>query len=935
MKILKPFLLASLLLCAFFAFGQNHNLNDKLPLDPKITTGKLPCGLTYFIQHNEKPENRAVFFLAVDAGAVLETDEEAGLAHFTEHLGFNGTKQFPGNSLVDELEKKGIYFGGDINAGTGYESTQYYVVLPTDDSALFDMGLKILDGWAFGMLMTSDEIDKERGVIIEEWRGYLGANERMDRKTMPIILKGSRYPHHDVIGTLENLQNFKYETVRGFYKKWYRPENMAIIVVGDVDVADMEKRIVDFFWMNDKPTTPFNRPIMDIPDNVEPLIAIATDPEATGTSLQLNYKHAPTSSQTYGDYRENLVRELYSQMLGARMDELAEKKDSPFDWGYSYFGSYWTESKSSFSHYYSIKDGKSLATLEQVLTELRRAQQHGFTETELARAKAALLTDYENQAKESGKTNSRWRCYSISNYFLKDGNSLTSDSLDLALAQEFLPEISLDEVNAISKEWIHDDNVTLAITMPETKGVKVPTEKQVLDLLNKCKKMNTTPYFDAVNEQPFLAKEPKAGKVVSKTHNDKYDCTELTLSNGVKVFLKTTDFQNDEIQMLVYGKGGTSLYPDNQALNASEAAGVIRDCGIGNYSPTDLAKFRNGKSFSVWPYINSLSEGISAWSTVRDVEYMLQYVYMVFETPRKDAEVFERKCTEWRDQAKLIPNSPDYQFIINFYNARYPNNKRNYVMLTEKMIGQLNLNEMFKIYKERFSNAADFTFVLVGNIDESTIIPLLEKYVGGLPATDKREDYIDRTAEFAKGKVENTFHMGLAEKAKVGIATRLPFEYSDRNEMAVEILSGIVDIKLTEVIREKLSGTYGTYFSLSATNFPQPFANMYIQMGCEPERVDELTNAIWAEIDKIIQNGPEQIDLDKVKEQMTRDYEVRMKNNSAWTSGIVSEIVWNEPFYSLEEYKQLVNSFTVADIQQIARYMNHDEFVRCVLMPGK
>lgn len=928
-------MLVALLLATFCAFGQTHNPNDKLPLDPLITTGKLPCGLTYFIQHNEKPENRAVFFLAVDAGAVLETDEEAGLAHFTEHLGFNGTKQFPGNSLVDKLEQKGIYFGGDINASTGYDATMYYVVLPTDDSTMFDMGLQILDGWAFGMLMTDSEIDKERGVIIEEWRTYLGADERLQRKTMPILLKGSRYPHHDVIGTLENLQNFKYETVRGFYKKWYRPENMAIVVVGDIDVADMEKRIKDFFTMNDKPATAFERPIKSIPDNVEPLIAIATDPEATETTVELNYKHAPTPDQTYADFRENIKRSLYSRMLKARIDELGKKKNSPFNYGYSYFGSYWSEANAAFSHYYETKDGKGLTTLELLLTELRRVQQHGFTATELTRAKDALLTDYEDQAKEVGKMASQWRCYSIASYFLEEGTSLTSDSLDVVLAKEYLPGITLDEINAISKEWIHDDNITIAITMPETKGVKVPTEKQVLDLLNKCKKLNTAPYVDAVNELPFLVKEPKAGKVTTKTHNDKYDCTELTLSNGVKVFLKKTDFQNDEIQLLAYSQGGASLYPDNQVLNANNASRVIGDCGIGNYSPTDLDKFKKGKSFSVRPFINSLSEGISGYSTVRDVEYMLQNLYMVFEAPRKDAEVFERKCTEWRDQAKLIPNSPDYQFSITFYNDRYPNNKRGYAMLTEKMISQLKLDEMYRIYKERFTNAADFTFAVVGNIDEATLIPMIEKYIGGLPASDKREKYEDRTPEFAKGQIHDVFKMGMADKAKVGIATRLPFEYSDRNAMAVQILNGIVDIKLTEVIREKMSGTYGTYFSLSASRDPRPLASMYIQMGCEPDRVEELTNAIWAEIDKIMQNGPEQVDLDKVKEQLVRNYEVSMKLNYTWTYGIVFEKVYEDPFYSLDEYKKLVNSFTLDDIQQIARYMRHDEFVRCVLLPGK
>lgn len=945
MKFQKTLLCVWLIAIATTVFAQQnngssssatkHDLQAELPLNPKITKGKLENGLSYFIQKNQKPEKRAVFFLAVDAGAVLETDAEAGLAHFTEHLGFNGTKQFPGNSLIDELEKKGIYFGGDINASTGYNMTNYYVVLPTDDSTMLDKGLQILDGWAFGMLMTDEEIDKERGVIIEEWRTYLGAYERLQQKTMPIELKGSRYPHHDVIGTLENLQNFKYETVRGFYKKWYRPENMAIIIVGDIDVADMEKRIQNFFRMNDKPSTPFERPIMSIPDNVEPLIAIATDPEATSTDVCINFKHAPTPHKTYGDFRNNIILSLYEQMLDSRIYEIGQKKTAPFIYGYSFFGSYWSEDNEAFSHYFEAKDGKSLASLEIILTELRRVQQHGFTETELQRAKDELRSQYEKAVKEEGKTESRWLCYSIGYYFAEEGSSLTSDSLDLVLADEFLPSITINEVNKVSDEWIHDENITVTITMPETKGVKVPTEKQVIDIMEKCKRMNTKPYIDNVNTSPFLVKEPQTGKVISRSENDKYDCTEIQLSNGAKVVLKKTDFQNDEILMAAYSKGGTSLYPDKQFVNADNAADVIRECGIGNYSPNDYEKYMKGKNYSLYPYISDLCEGISGRSTIRDFEYMLQELYMTFEAPRKDEEVFERLRTECLENAKLIPNSPEYQFSINYYKERYPNNSRFYALLTEKHISQMNLDEMFKIFRERFSNAADFTFILVGNLEESTVIPLIEKYIGGISSSEKREQYMDRTPEFAIGKVEKTFHLGIAEKSEVGIATRIPFNFNDREDLAFDVLTDIVDIKLTEVIREKMSGTYGTGFSISCSRIPQAFVYMSISLGCDPERIEELTNAIWAEIDRIIENGPTQTDLDKVKEQMIRHKEISWKQNNSWLFGLANYFVFDTKFYTLDEYRQAVNSFTIEEIKEAAKYMKHDEYVRCILMPGK
>lgn len=935
MKPFKLLLSAIFLLTGIVLFAQapSFNSNDPLPIDPKVKIGKLDNGLTYYIRANQKPENRVVFFLAVDAGSILETDDQVGLAHFTEHLGFNGTKQYPGNTLIDELEKKGIVFGGDINASTGCDATLYYVVLPTDDSVLFDMGLKILDGWAFGMLMTGDEIEKERGVITEEWRLYQGADERLMLKTLPVELKGSRYANRLPIGTYENLQKFQHSSVRNFYKTWYRTDNMAVIVVGDIDPADMEKKIKDFFTMNEKPSTPLVRPVYSIPDNTEPLIAIFSDPEATSTNIGLNYKQPDFNVRTYGDFRQDLVHTLFCDMFTARISELGEKKNSPFQYGYSYFGDYWSELTSAFSHYFVAKEGRVMPTLELLLTELQRVKQHGYVQTELDRAKSEMMSMYEKNAKEATKKNSQNFGYYLAFNFIQE-SPFPGDSINYEIVKQYIDGINLDEINKLVGQWITENNITLSINMPEKKEFKLPTEKEVLALMTKCKKLKTAPYVDNVNSLPFLTKEPVAGKVTKRTENEKLGYTELELSNGAKVILKKTDFKNDQIQFQAFSKGGVSLYPDNKVVNAQYAGNVILDCGIGNYSQAEYTKFMMGKQYYVSASVSGTQEMLYGNSTPKDFETFLQYLYMVFEAPRKDPEVFERKINEWKTQISMQKNSPDYQFSIQFRKACYPDDKRTVFALDEKYLSQMNLNEMYSIFRERFSNGSDFDFYFVGNIDIEKAIPLIEKYIGGIPSTGKQEIWLDKSSNFAQGVVDKKLYMGIADKTKMGFATQLPYQWNPRNDMALDMLAGIVDIKLTEQIRENLGGTYGTSFSLYSSHIFDPKAYMRIYLGCEPERIEELTAAIWAVIDEIIANGPTEVDLNKVKEQLCRQREVNMKENYYWTSWLCYQDNFNEPLYTLDEYKNEINSFTIEELKTAAKYMKHDNYLRFILMPG-
>jgi zinc protease len=911
------------------------DLNEEIKLDGKVRYGKLSNGLTYYVRANRKPENRAEFQIAVNAGSVLEDKDQLGLAHFAEHMGFNGTKQFPGNSLIDNLEKEGIVFGREINAYTGFDQTVYMVTLPTDKPALFDMGLKILDGWAFGMLMTEKEIEKERGVIIEEWRLGQGAQDRLRMKTWPTMLKGSLYAERLPIGTLESLQTFKPEAIRRFYKTWYRPDNMAIIVVGDFDADEMEQKIKDHFQMTDAPSTPLNRPVITIPDNKEPLIAIATDKEATSNSIQFFYKHPNVPVKTIGDFRQQeLVYGLFDQMLNARLQELADKKDCPYMYAGVGYSAFLARPTDVFMGYLVAKDGQAMKAFEAVLTENQRVYQHGFLPTELERAKESLLLQYDKAAKEESKTESSRLAARYVDNFLEE-TPVAGARIENRYAKELMEDITLEEVNALIKKWITDENFVVNITMPEKKGNKVPTEAEVIKLVEKVKKSKTKPYVDNVKTEPFLAKEPKAGKVKSRKDNAEFGYTELVLSNGATVILKPTTFKNDEILVTAWSPGGTSLYPDNKMINANYAASIVDGSGIGNYDNSQLMKFLKTKNMGIVPYINDLEEGFNGSSSPKDFETLLQYTYMFFEVPRKDKSILDAEVSKLQTQIQMLKNMPEFDFQIKMFKTMYPNDKRTILIPTEEQLKKMNIDEMYTIFRERFSDAADFTFTFVGNFGIDTTIALIEKYIGAIPSKGKKEQWLDKSSAFAKGKIDEVVYKGEAEKGMLVLATQKDYLWDQKENTATRILGDICDIKLTETIREELGGTYSPSFRLSYDKFPKPEISMMAFYGCDPTTIDKLTDATWGVLDKIVNEGPTDVDLAKVKEQLIRAREKQSQENGFWSSILKSYYWYETPLRTNEAYNAAVNAITKEDVQAVAKkYLDHKDHVRVSLKPA-
>lgn len=934
----RSFLLVGLcLLIGMPAFSQSKvDLNQEMKLEGTIRYGKLDNGMTYYVKSNKKPENRAEFYLAVNAGSVLETEDQRGLAHFTEHMGFNGTKQFPGNELIDALQKEGITFGRDNNAYTAFDQTVYNLSLPTDKPELFNLGLKVLDGWASGMLMMANQIDDERGVIIEEWRGGRGADDRMRQKTWPIILKGSRYADRLPIGTLDNLQNFKYSSIRNFYSKWYRPDNEAIIVVGDFDADEMVQKIKDYFTMNAKPSTPLDRPEYSIPDNKEPLIAVATDKEATSNSFVVLYKKPAKTMKTVGDFREQeLMVSLYETMIQNRLNEMSDKKGCPFigaQMGYT--PTFIARNVGGYIIAGSAKDGKVLESLKTLMKENQRVLQHGFLSTELERAKESVLERYETVSKEANKVpNSSWASMLVDNFL--EQTPVPGARAEYRWAKALIDGITLDEVNGLAKKWISKENIVAYVTMPERKDLKVPTTDQIKKIILDADKINTTPYIDTYKEVPFFAENVKAGKITKEVKNDEFGYTEWTLSNGAKVIVKPSTLSDNQIIMNSWSDGGTSLYPNDMLYNAQMAATIIDGSGIGQMDHNQLQKFQSKHTFGTEPYISSLREGINGSVTPKDLEYLFQYVYMYFTSPRKDKEVLDVQIENLRSQLKTIQNSPEVAFQLQIFKSMYPNDKRTIVLPTDKQINSLNIDKMYKIFRERFSNASDFTFEFVGNFNMDTIRPLVEKYIGGLPSTGKTEKWKNVDPKFATGVVNDVVYKGTEDKTTILMAMKKPFVTGDKEKRIIDVMGEILQIKTTQKIREELGATYSPYMGVDYDLQPEPELTWQAYYSCSPANADKVIDATWEILDKVINEGVSDVDLSKAKEQLIKRRESSYtSSDSFWASAIRSSYIYGTKIQTMDEYSNIVNSVTSDDVKNAAaKYLKHNEYVKVMLQP--
>ncbi len=905
-----------------------------IPPDPDIRIGKLENGLTYYIKQNKKPEQRIELRLAINAGSVCETDGQQGLAHFVEHMCFNGTKNFPSNKIIDMLEEMGVKFGAELNAYTSFDQTIYQLKVPSDKEEWINRGFQVVEDWAHQVTLDDSEIDKERGVIVEEWRLGLGADDRMQSRYIPVLLKGSKYAVRLPIGKVDVIKNFPHDTLRSFYKTWYRPDLMAVVVVGDIDPAVAETKVKEYFGRIPKPVDPKPRIEYPIPGNSEPLISVVTDKEATDYSAIVFFKHPKSENGTFGDYREQIMRSLYTGMLNARLQEIAQKPESPFLYSGTGYGSFIGRSVDAYQLMVSAKENQIDKSLETILTENERVRRFGFLASELEREKKDMLTMYEKMAKEADKTESSSYADEYTRNYL-DKEPVPGILKEFEITREFLPGITLDEINKLGKEWVTDDNIVALITAQEKQGVKVPTESQVLDLIKSVKGKNIDPYAEKVSDAPLLPVQPTPSAVTRRSDNNEFGFTELTFGNGVHMFLKSTDFKNDEILISASSPGGTSLYPDKDIMSAMLASTIVAQSGLGDYDYIGLQKKLSGNTAKLAPYISDLREGVNGSCSPKDLETMLQLNYLYFTAIRRDTNAFNAYVSRMRNMIKPLRANPQVIFSDTLTKIVSMNSPREIAIPTDAQFDQVNLDRLLAIYKDRFADASDFAYFMVGNFKIQDIIPILEKYIGGLPSTGRKETWKDVEPGFPKGLVTVDVPKNSEPQSLVAMVWKGDFKWKDKYRQGFTMLMNILSIKLRESMREEQSGVYGITFNGNSVKFPEPKYTITSSWGCNPDSISKLSQTVLNEMSKIRNNGPAAEDLNKVKETLIRERETKLKENNFWVSALQGLYLNGDKLLTLEEYKKYLNSFTSKDIKKVAgRYLDTENYVKVALTPA-
>ncbi|MBX2951969.1 MAG: insulinase family protein [Leadbetterella sp.] len=915
-----------------WSFAQNINLTDKLPMDPAVKVGKLPNGLTYYIRKNVEPKNRAELRLVIKAGSILETEPQRGLAHFMEHMNFNGTKNFPKNELVNFLEKSGIKFGADLNAYTSFDETVYMLPVPTDTLAKFEKYLSVLADWSGNATLDHSEIDKERGVVMEEARLGKGARQRINEKLYPVLFRGSRYAERLPIGLESVIQNAPYDEFKKFKEQWYRPDLEAVVAVGDFDPAVVEGMIKKLFGGFKNPKNAPARTEYKVPLSGGTDAIVITDKEQPYSMVQLFYLQPERKEITGANRREAMIRSLFNTMISRRLSELQQKADPPFQFGMSGYSSF-LAGLDALNAIAVAKGNDVEKALIAVLDENQRAAQFGFTQGELDRAKLSYKTGVEKQFAERDKTNSASFVDELVQCFL-DNVVMTDIAFDKTLMDQYLDGIKLEEVNAFVKQVITKENRVLALMGPEAAKDVLPTADRLKQLLDNTG-TNITAYVDEAVAASLVAKVPAPGKIRSEKQVPEVGVTEIVFENGVKVNLKPTDFKNDEIVFRGTRWGGTSLYPDADADNATYASFVASSSGNGTLTSPQLTKFMSGKVARANASVGNISEGFSGMSNIKDLETALQLVYNKFTDNHLDKEVVTGAIGNQRDYLANMEATPTpekvysdtLQSVIYNYHPRVR-------PMTSARWAALNPERAMEIFKERFADASGFEFTFVGNFDVEKIKPLLATYLGSLPSSGKKPEYKDLGIYPPKGKVSKTVKKGSEDKANVTLLFTGEYQPNDTDELLLTALGEILQIKLTEKLREEEGGVYSPYASMRTNRYPTPRYQLIVGFGCAPANVEKLITLTQEEIAKIRQNGGTREDIEKYVNNEKLNFQTNLKNNNYWLNALSDKYQKGEDIKTIPMADKKLEKVTVESTKAIAqKYLTGENFIRVVLLP--
>jgi zinc protease len=935
---MKSFLI---FLFAYFSVTQllpaQEKLTDKIPTDSNVKIGTLSNGLKYYIRKNIKPEKKVELRLVVNAGSLQEDDDQQGLAHFTEHMAFNGSASFQKNDIVSFLQSIGVEFGADLNAYTGFNETVYILPIPTEKKENVEKAFQILGDWAGTVAFDGAEIDKERGVVLEEERSGRGAEERMFRVTYPKLLEGSKYAGRLPIGQVEVLKSFKPEVIKKFYKDWYRPDLMAVMVVGDFDLSEAEQLIRKHFEKLRNPSKPRPRPTADVPPRTKSEGLVVTDPEATHHLVDINYSFKRSKDQsTFAAYRESLLRSLFTTMLSQRMQELTQKEEPPFLFAANTFGGLARGYESYNSYAYVAKGGVDIA-LKTLVEENERARKFGFTANEFDRTKKMMMKSIERAYNERDKTESSRLVAEYIRNFLEN-EPIPGIENEYNYYKKFLSEITIDEVNKYVAQTIPGptESKLVILTGPEKAEFPLPDKDTLLAMAENALKAEIKPYSEKEIATSLMEKKPQPGKITAEKETKELGITELTLSNGVKVLLKPTDFKNDQVVLASSRMGGHYNYDAKDRFNTEFASTIVGQMGISQFSPIDVRKVLAGKNAGVTPRITSISEGMTGQCSASDIETMLELVNLYFTQPRRDPELFNSFVSKQQSMYQNMAADPQYTFQDSLLKVLYKDHPWAPRVQKPETFSKINLDRSLEIYKERFGNANGFTFVLVGKFDVASIKPLVETYLGSLPSTGKTSTFKDVGLRPAKGPLKKEIRKGTEQKSLIRMFWNGETKYTEEEQFRVQALAELMNIKIIETLREELGGVYGAGMYGTLNKHPYNSYALGITIPCGPENVDKLIEATHAEIEKVKTNGPLETDLNKVKETWKQQYLVNIKDNSYWARQILNSVELGTDPAELLSYEKRVDAVNAQDIKAVAnKYLDMKNYAEFILNPEK
>lgn len=914
--------LAAILVAMIVKMGMAQSpLSQPVPMDPEIRSGRLTNGMTYYIRHNEEPKERASFYIIQNVGALLENDGQNGLAHFLEHMAFNGTQHFEGKGILNTLEKHGVKFGDNINAFTAFTETVYNLSeVPTTHPGLVDTCLLVLHDWSHYLSLTDDEINLERGVLTEEWRTRRNAAFRMRSQWFPVLFKGSKYAVRDVIGDTTVIRYQKPDTLRSFYHEWYRTDLQAIAIVGDINVDSVEVKVKEMFSPIPAVINPKPKPDFSIPSHDETYYVLATDKEApqSQVSIYILNKNDDGKPKDLNYLRESYIESLYNMMTEMRIQELLQKGVPPFVAGYTQI--------SDFVRGYDVyaigtvaKPNEEAKSLEAILIETEKIKRFGFLNSELERAKANFLTNLESQYKQKDKINNDNFCSEISSNFLT-AEPMPGIDFDYAFANQIIPTITVEEISAKAKEWIKDSDRTIVVTGP-SEGVTHLNEKEARDIITKVSAMDIAPYTDVASSTSLINVELKGSAIKSEKKLDDFNAVEWTLKNNVKVVYRFADYEKDEVSLQAYSNGGSSIW-DNQYVPSAEMATTFSEAyGVGDFDAITLQKMLSGKKVAISPNLDDLTEGFSGSSSPKDFETLMQLLYLMFEKPRFDREAHDALMARYMAYVANMEKDPrkTMQDSMLFITSNYHPRARS---LSTQFLKEVNFDDIEKIYKDRFSDAGDFTFFIVGNIDEATVKGYVEKYIGSLTDSKRKETWIDRGIRNPKGKTVKTIPLALTTpKSTVNVIYANKIEFNQKNRLALQVLEAILDLRYTETVREDEGGTYGVRLSSNLLQYPINKASLKMSFDCDPLKADKLKAIIYRELDKIVAEGPTVVDFDKTITNMLKDREQAREHNSFWMNTLYSFYYTGINSAIADNYENLLKAMTQKDIQDFTRQL--------------